>query len=717
MAAKAAQDSQIIVEGWVLKKRRKKMQGFARRYFTLFRSGVLSYSFHPGEPPRDQLLLTQAAIATAPGRKDIHIDSRTATFHIKCLSDEDFNKWMSAFRTYIATDTATVGRKSSISRPSRSGSRNAYYNRSGALVDEIGTTIAELQGAFTALLEEDAKRRYSVTSRPSLHGKEHSGPVLSLFKNRKPFHGAQGSTHEPTVDDGHHSDSSHGSPVLSPAQQRLQVGLQSLKYQHSALVQSLFTHAEQGPSLRASPLLATAKEEEEIQTPSTGYSTLSRASNRSHRLSSQSEASIWYDAEGYDGPEEFILDDTPAEESPPGASQLSSADVVSTSPSNDTELNSSAVEANVSTSTSVQQIVRRTQLPSPPVGDEGSLFAVLKKSVGKDLAQIALPVTFNEPLTLLQRIAEEVEYYDLLAQAAKSIDPVERLCIIAAFAVSGYANTRYRSGRKGFNPMLAETFEDPRMRFIAEKVSHNPVVLAYHAEGNEWELYATSSGKTKFWGKSLEIIPQGVTHLVVGKDRYEWTKPSSFMRNLMMGTKYLEHCGKMTIQNTTTGARCVLEFKEAGYWGPSNQVAGIVYSPEGKTMSHLEGKWDEQMVQKLDASHLRILWRMTPFPKNADDYYGFTYFGITLNEITQDLANKLPPTDSRRRPDVRALEEGSLDLAESEKARVEELQRERRRQGEERKPRWFKKVGEEWQYVGGYWEERAKGWDGIAPLW
>ena len=50
--------------------------------------------------------------------------------------------------------------------------------------------------------------------------------------------------------------------------------------------------------------------------------------------------------------------------------------------------------------------------------------------------------------------------------------------------------------------MLAETFEDPRMRFIAEKVCHNPVILAYHAEGNGWELYATSGGKTKFWGKS-----------------------------------------------------------------------------------------------------------------------------------------------------------------------------------------------------------------------
>ena len=50
------------------------------------------------------------------------------------------------------------------------------------------------------------------------------------------------------------------------------------------------------------------------------------------------------------------------------------------------------------------------------------------------------------------------------------------------------------------NPMLAETFEDPRMRFISEKVCHNPVILAYHAEGDGWEMFATSSGKTKFWG-------------------------------------------------------------------------------------------------------------------------------------------------------------------------------------------------------------------------
>ncbi|SRR6266550_2728272 len=53
------------------------------------------------------------------------------------------------------------------------------------------------------------------------------------------------------------------------------------------------------------------------------------------------------------------------------------------------------------------------------------------------------------------------------------------------------------------NPMLGETFEDSRMKFIAEKVRHQPLEIAYHAEGIGWELTATSCGKTKFWGKHL----------------------------------------------------------------------------------------------------------------------------------------------------------------------------------------------------------------------
>ncbi|CAL1696578.1 unnamed protein product [Somion occarium] len=719
----------VIAEGWVLKKRRKRMQGFARRYFVLHQSGLLSYSFEPGEPVRDHIHLSHAAISSAPGRKDIHIDSNNATFHIKCLSSEDFSMWMTAFRKFIALDNATLGRKSSISRTAPRS-----YNRTGALIEEIGITIGELRGAFQALSEEEARRKAAPHSkhrtdkeRIKEHAKDHSGAVLSLFKGKKGSH-SNHTSHDTTSEVGRFTDMNSITSLDTPLQ-RLQLAIESLQHQHSALLKSVssLNHIDTSlPASRGSPLATTA-EETVPGSPSSGYGTIGRASRRLSAMSTHSDGSVWFDAPDFDGAEEYILDATPGEEEQPSqffdAGSQSSANNTDTLDYSDSESEVESVERLLEEKPSEPvpveniQVTRRTHLPSPPVGDEGSLFAVLKKNVGKDLSQVALPVSFNEPLTLLQRTAEELEHYDLLTQAARAETSVERMCYIAAFAVSTYASTKYRSGRKGFNPMLAETFEDVRMKFIAEKVCHNPVVLAYHAEGEGWELYATSSGKTKFWGKSLEIIPQGTIHLNIGEEHYEWQRPSSFMRNLMMGTKYLEHCGKMTIHNSQTGARCVLEFKENGYWGPTNLVAGTVLSPTGQSAAQLEGKWDEQMSQKLDSAHLRVLWRTTPFPRNAPEYYGFTSFGITLNDITPDLEGKLPPTDSRFRPDVRALEEGNLDLAEQEKARVEEIQRERRRGGKERTPRWFQKVNGEWIYIGGYWEQREKGWNGIDPLW
>jgi len=148
-------------------------------------------------------------------------------------------------------------------------------------------------------------------------------------------------------------------------------------------------------------------------------------------------------------------------------------------------------------------------------------------------------------------------------------------------------------------------------------------------------------------------------------------------------------------------------------------VSGDIQDASGKPVAKIEGKWDEQVSHQVDSSHFVVLWRATPWPKSTHDYYGFTSFSITLNEITPDIADKLPPTDSRLRTDVRALEEGDLDTAEAEKVRIEEAQRERRRLGHDQKPRWFKQQGEEWVYAGGYWEARANAWKdvGMKPLW
>ena len=50
----------------------------------------------------------------------------------------------------------------------------------------------------------------------------------------------------------------------------------------------------------------------------------------------------------------------------------------------------------------------------------------------------------------------------------------------------------------------------------------------------------------------------------------------------------------------------------------------------------------------------------------------FTQFSLQLNNLPDYLKDKLPPTDSRLRPDQRALENGNFDLAIEEKARLED---------------------------------------------
>jgi hypothetical protein len=46
-----------------------------------------------------------------------------------------------------------------------------------------------------------------------------------------------------------------------------------------------------------------------------------------------------------------------------------------------------------------------------------SLWTILKECVGKDLAKISMPVYFNEPVSMIQKIAEAMATSDLIDKA------------------------------------------------------------------------------------------------------------------------------------------------------------------------------------------------------------------------------------------------------------------------------------------------------------
>lgn len=78
-----------------------------------------------------------------------------------------------------------------------------------------------------------------------------------------------------------------------------------------------------------------------------------------------------------------------------------------------------------------------------------------------------------------------------------------------------------------------------------------------------------------------------------------------------------------------------------------------------------------------NASFQHVIWSVLNRP-DAERYYNFTELACQLNEMEEGLA----PTDSRKRPDQRLMEEGKWDEANDEKLRLEEKQRSARRQRE-----------------------------------
>uniref|UniRef100_A0A9J8DAY6 Oxysterol-binding protein n=1 Tax=Cyprinus carpio carpio TaxID=630221 RepID=A0A9J8DAY6_CYPCA len=362
---------------------------------------------------------------------------------------------------------------------------------------------------------------------------------------------------------------------------------------------------------------------------------------------------------------------------------------------------------------------RRCCLPSPsPNTSNISLWNILKNNIGKDLSKVAMPVQLNEPLNTLQRLCEELEYSELLDKAAHTQDPFERMVYIATFAVSGYASSYYRAGGKPFNPVLGETYEcdrpDKGFCFVAEQVSHHPPISACHAESKNFIFWQDVRWRNKFWGKSMEIVPVGKTHVVLPGfgDHYEWNKVTSCIHNILSGQRWIEHYGEISIKNSNSEkCQCKVTFIKAKYWSSSmNEVEGAVTDHKGKVVHKLFGKWHEGMYYGSPPS-ATCIWRMNPMPPDYEQYYGFTKFALELNELDPLTKALLPPTDSRLRLDQRLLEEGNVESAEVQKQRIEQLQRERRRVLEDNhmthQPRFFQKSRDDtWVSNNTYWELR-----------
>mmetsp|Transcript_29776 Transcript_29776/g.29508 ORF Transcript_29776/g.29508 Transcript_29776/m.29508 type:complete len:151 (-) Transcript_29776:842-1294(-) len=86
--------------------------------------------------------------------------------------------------------------------------------------------------------------------------------------------------------------------------------------------------------------------------------------------------------------------------------------------------------------------VHRDRLPHLRDPNEKiNIWKVVKESIGKELSKISVPVYFNEPLSFIQRWAEDLTYNEILIRAADHPDPRFRLALVSSFAVTSYTTS------------------------------------------------------------------------------------------------------------------------------------------------------------------------------------------------------------------------------------------------------------------------------------
>ena len=187
--------------------------------------------------------------------------------------------------------------------------------------------------------------------------------------------------------------------------------------------------------------------------------------------------------------------------------------------------------------------------------------------------------------------------------------------------------------------------------------------------------------------------------LVDFNERYEFIAPSMSMHNLVIGTPYIDIFETCKVKKEGTNQIAIIKFERRGWFAKDKEIAKLEgeladytedhkgnLKKQGKPKFAFSGNWNADIfLQKLEPSKQEpeMVWRKNPYPENCEMMYGMSKFHLQMNYFPSWLHNKVAPTDTRRRPDQRALENGDMKSAADHKDFLENKQRAVRKYKEE----------------------------------
>ena len=208
---------------------------------------------------------------------------------------------------------------------------------------------------------------------------------------------------------------------------------------------------------------------------------------------------------------------------------------------------------------------------------------------------------------------------------------------------------------------------------------------------------------------------------------YECIPPIFSIHNLVIGQLYVDIGESMTISSQKRpNEKSEIRFERRSWFSnDAFKFQGETYKEEGKKKQNqylFTGNWNGTItITNVKTKEGKKVWTKRPYPEKVDWMYGLSHFHLQLNYFPKRLENVIAPTDTRRRPDQRALENGDMTLADEEKNRLENRQRAFRKyhasKEVEPEPRYFEKWDNPsdkqmyWRYKGNYWEDDRKNKD------
>jgi len=313
-------------------------------------------------------------------------------------------------------------------------------------------------------------------------------------------------------------------------------------------------------------------------------------------------------------------------------------------------------------------------------------------SVSGDLSSMTCPPFILSPVSLTEFPAYWCEHPELFSAIADQKTEENRTLAVVKWFISTLKgqytsrNESMGSEKKPLNPILGELFYGKwpdlngrgETELLVEQVSHHPPITAYAIENKSKgiKLVGHNAQKTSFSGGSIIVKQIGHATLTVtlpsGENvEYLITLPKLRIDGLWYGAPYTELTDSTWI--LSKNYVCSVDYKGKGYFSGKSHSFKATINPApgtgGASGSHvIEGTWHTTS-------------KFTSGSKSGLEFHNVTGQKEEVTAIGSEPSGEMSDFETRKLWTLvaKGIREGDFDLASREKSKIENEQRQRRK--------------------------------------